>query len=231
MWLLVSKPSKGSPLSSRIKTKSLQWPCMVLHHPGFLWHHLCSCIFLHPASTSLKLETIKAWAHAFSLPIHTHALNFHSFTLLRAPTPNWYIPLDNSKRSLAQCGPSRTQELQTPLNMAPSRVPCLRESTLLPTHCACQRLGGYLDALKKSPSLSSPRPADFPNLFTSLYLRLALFSVQAATPLYWTTTKASSLGISTPTLFPTHSPHGSQTWRDHGDSPLATTLHVASLYF
>lgn len=69
---------------------------MVSHHPGFLWHHLCSCIFFYPAS---KLEAIKIWAHAFSLPIHTHALNFHSFTLLRAPAPIWHIPLDNSKYS------------------------------------------------------------------------------------------------------------------------------------
>lgn len=38
-------------------------------------------------------------------------------------------------------------------------------------------------------------------------------------------------GCFTPSLFPIHSPHGSQTWHDHGDSLLATTLHVASQYF
>lgn len=147
----------------------------------------------HPTIPMVSISTHSQMTHIFLFPTHTSQSSSSKLT----------FPLTQLRTTHAQCDPSRTGDHQTPPICASSRVPYLRESTLLHSAVLARDQGVILMPLLPNHHLPhhqvlfTSHPWSLPNFFATLYLHLTLLPAQAANPLLWTTAEASSLGVPT----------------------------------
>lgn len=169
----------------------------------------------------VSISTHSQMTHIFLFPTHTSPQSCSS---------KLTFPLTQLRTTHAQCDSSRTGDHQTPPICASSRVPCLRESTLLHAAVLARDQGVILIPLFPNHHLPHHQVLLFP--IPGLYQISSLLSTSISPYTQPRQPVLFSGPLQKHSLSSQFILH--QVARDncdHIDSPLAKTLHMASHYF